>query len=1001
MAIKKGANWIGCGIGKGIGLDPWLISPEWRRISAIWIWMFLLSLFFPLSRGLAENRTLDSVQELVAAFKEDPRGPYQAIKWFCPDGSVLPAKERCEKPGGMQHALPKDAVRELAEKEGIYLGAILAGTPLESFWDAENRNARLKQYILERYLQAADDGWIMRKARYYRGAVQAEDEEKWGREFLTWLLNQEEPIASQFYLTRQAVREIPHRGNKEDLWTRIRAASGEISDLHPGFMDLRVKIHGRPETGDIEKIRKFMENRRQELSPDILKKMQGLVKDLETAFAEARLETLSASIDRLPSTLPIQEELKDLVKTHAGATSPGDSDPWISRCDAEADHLVAIREALPGVGSAKARLTLLDISVDLEKIFFRDALAWKPGTYRTLLRKAYMMAKAAVGCGFLELWEWEETGPLLKTASDQERITLDRFVEQADYARRLVEWSVGMCRAAYGPTIETFSAFEPLARGFLDDRIRSSILLPMGDVAGRLSDVTAKAGGISNQVMGIADPNRIRGLNPGFARGELVVVRGTATDIRFEGDKIYALSQVPADMKPVAGVVSASEGNLVSHIQLLARNLGIPNAVITPAHLAELERFAGRIVFYAVSPGGRVILKPASEMTPRETALVEKRERADERVTVPTDKLRLDQTDLVGLEALRSSDSGRVCGPKAANLGQLKNLFPDHVADGLVIPFGVYRAHMAQTMPGYGIRYWDFLEATFALAQADREAGKPLDHVEAATLSRLSELRQAIQRIPFLPGFEARLADRFAETLGKRLGDLPVFIRSDTNMEDLPDFTGAGLNLTVFNVRDTEKIRQGIRDVWASPFTERGYLWRQKFMRNPENVFPSILILPTVTVDSSGVLITAGLSGGGPDDLTVAFSRGPGGAVEGQAAESYLVRPDGGHRLLSPSREPKFNVLPATGGLDKGYAHFNRRILTPKELLRLRDFADRIKQLLPGAPGIESAGPFDVELGFKGEKIWLFQVRPYVENKRAKGSLYLRDLDEAKKAATD
>ena len=38
-------------------------------------------------------------------------------------------------------------------------------------------------------------------------------------------------------------------------------------------------------------------------------------------------------------------------------------------------------------------------------------------------------------------------------------------------------------------------------------------------------------------------------------------------------------------MKPVAGIASVSEGNLVSHVQLLARNLGIPNAVLSPRAL--------------------------------------------------------------------------------------------------------------------------------------------------------------------------------------------------------------------------------------------------------------------------------------------------------------------------------------------------------------------------------------------------------------------------------
>ena len=38
------------------------------------------------------------------------------------------------------------------------------------------------------------------------------------------------------------------------------------------------------------------------------------------------------------------------------------------------------------------------------------------------------------------------------------------------------------------------------------------------------------------------------------------------------------------------------------------------------------------------------------------------------------------------------------------------------------------------------------------------------------------------------------------------------------------------------------------------------------------------------------------------------------------------------------------------------------------------------------------SGPFDVELGFKDQKIWLFQVRPFVENKKALNSEYLQSI---------
>ena len=89
-----------------------------------------------------------------------------------------------------------------------------------------------------------------------------------------------------------------------------------------------------------------------------------------------------------------------------------------------------------------------------------------------------------------------------------------------------------------------------------------------------------------------------------------------------------------------------------------------------------------------------------------------------------------------------------------------------------------------------------------------------------------------------LPGFKQELQQKFSEVLGGPIGKVPVFVRSDTNMEDLKDFTGAGLNLTVFNVVEPEKIYQGIRDVWASPYAERSFKWRQRYMSNPENVYP-------------------------------------------------------------------------------------------------------------------------------------------------------------------
>ena len=461
----------------------------------------------------------------------------------------------------------------------------------------------------------------------------------------------------------------------------------------------------------------------------------------------------------------------------------------------------------------------------------------------------------------------------------------------------------------------------------------------------------------------------------------------------YDSNKIYVLPQAPADLEPVAGILTVSEGNPVSHVQLLARNLGIPNAVISQQNLRDLIPYSGQKVFYAVSRRGVVVMKPAPEMTAQERALVGARKGGEEKIEVPTGKVDLGQVDPISLKRVRASDSGHICGPKAANLGQLKSLFSGQVMDGLVLPFGVFRQHLDQTIPGKDLSYWRLLQDTFNQASMDREMGKSEEEIEKEILQGLLQLRESIKKIAFHPDFVKKLLDAFLGEFGVDMGRLPVFIRSDTNMEDLKDFTGAGLNLTVFNVLEEDRIFQAIRDVWASPFTERSYRWRQKYLLNPENVYPSILILPSVNVDKSGVMITAGVLTSDPEETTIAFSRGVGGAVEGQITESYLLRKDGHPVLLSPSRETRHMTLPATGGVNKVKTYLDRSILNQVELKQLFDLSGDIKRKLPGTPGIETSGPFDVELGFKDGVIWLFQARPFVENKAARSSEYLRGLD--------
>jgi hypothetical protein len=952
--------------------------------------LFLLALGWWLllpAGSTAQSFSPESLSDLITSLKSDPRGPYRDIRWFCPDGTLALPKERCTDPGGVQRARYKEGIVDLAQKEHLYLGQILATTDYADFWDEEYQQSRLKQYQLGKYLMAVNEGWILQRGQYYRGAFQAEDEQAWGQQFLSWLLSRDEVLKEHYFLVRQAVRDIPHTLD-DNRTLRIRAVSKAISDAYPAFQDLRVKIHGQPEPSDIPAVRRFLDSHRQRMASKQREQMEQLLADMEIAFAPVDVQRLEGFLKQLPADATIREQLTTFFRQMEGETNSA------AMLIGAAEQMWDIRQALQEVNGGKARLALFDLSLGLEEMVFRESANWSPNQLDQLLEKICYLGLSAAGSGFVESWEWNMIREYVNRP-DGDQISLPDLQQHLERTRSVVEWGGNMTRAVYGETVEQYQSFEPLAYGFLDDRIRASTLLPMGQAVARLDDFIAERGNLKNRLAGVNNPAAVRGINPGYARGKLVVVTGSPEEVEVTGSHIYVFNRPPSDLKPVAGITTVSEGNMVSHVQLLARNLGIPNAVISSDNMSDLKALDGQDIFYAVSNRGTVLLKKAQEMTAEEKALFATKTRDEHRVRVPVDKIQLDQRNVLNMRSVQADASGRVCGPKAANLGQLKAMFPEQVVEGVVIPFGIFRMHLDQPMPGQEVSYWEYLQSVFAQAENMRKNGRGEDDIESFMLTKLGILRSAIKEITLLPAFQEDFRQQWVEAFGKPLGEVPVFLRSDTNMEDLKEFTGAGLNLTVFNVVETEKIFQGIRDVWASPYTERSYKWRQKYLLNPENVFPSILVIPSVDVDYSGVMITKGITSGEEADMTIAFSRGAGGAVDGQAAETYLSTADQTLVLLSPAREGLYNRLPVTGGTQRQTASFHQPILNDENIYDLRVIAQEIRQKLPDAPGIETKGPFDIELGFQDDKMWLFQVRPFVENKKAVSSTYLESITPA------
>jgi hypothetical protein len=227
------------------------------------------------------------------------------------------------------------------------------------------------------------------------------------------------------------------------------------------------------------------------------------------------------------------------------------------------------------------------------------------------------------------------------------------------------------------------------------------------------------------------------------------------------------------------------------------------------------------------------------------------------------------------------------------------------------------------------------------------------------------------------------------------------FVRSDTNVEDLENFNGAGLNLTVFNRKSLDDIYEGLKEVWASPFEFRSFSWRQTLIDDPLWVLSSVVILESVPNDKSGVLVTADFNTGDPGKMTVATSEGVGGAVDGTSAETLLWSPKD-IVLLSLFKSPWRNQLLPGGGSAIVPATGKDTVLAPDELKQIIAAGQKISRTFE--PVHDPAGkprPWDIEFGFQGGKLWLFQCRPFLGNDELKNIPALAPLEGPDASAHD
>ena len=954
------------------------------QTNRIFFLLFLLLVFLVTIPVYATTDTKKSISSTdqkkfrteIQTMKGSERGPFIKVQWFCKDGSILPPKAYAcvDHGGGIQHGL-WNATTLALHQAGFPVGTVLAELDPKRFIGPNADLADLKLRLLERFLIAADDGWIFRGARYYRGALQAEDEEAASEALLLALL--QDPLwltPPRFALLRETVRLLPPK-NHPLVTAEVRQLSAKIHKQDPQFAELRTKIHGSPSAEDAKRVRDYAQTQgKTAYQADY----QRLADGIDRIFsAQTVLETLQSLLPKIKDTA-FQQKLRRGYETFNTTANPEE------QLMVASELMLEIRNALNKKNSATNRLGLLRASLALEQEVFRvgASLAAK---IKTIPRRQQLLwlgsvAKALYGAGFLYDRHLKAMDETLNRLLVNKNPRVFDYHQTVTYLARAIGWSDRTWAFHFKESQEHLAMLEPLVTLYPQDRLRGSPLLFFGSLIDSLVTDANHLAHREHRLFGHPAGAGIRALNPGLARGILHSNPQDPSNTDPQG--VYLLPETTSDLTPVAGILTRGEGNALSHVQLLARNLAIPNAVIGEQWLEEVRSHDGSPVVMSITPDGVVTLENDSPAW--DTFFTEKESVTPANFLIRPDleKLHLETQDFISLTQLRAHDSGRLAGPKGANLGELKHLFGDVVPAGFVIPFGVFRTFLEQSLETGGPTVFDWMKHSYADINTLPEGSETR---RDKTRDFLARLRQWIETSDPGPAFRKKLRVALSNHFGKDKS-FGVFVRSDTNVEDLPGFTGAGLNLTIANVVGYDAIVQAIQRVWASPFTERAYAWRQSHMEQPYTVFPAVLIQYSFPSQKSGVMVSKDVVWGEAGWISIAVNEGIGGAVDGQAAESLRVHLESGEtQLLAHATAPYQRILTSAGGLQTLPASGSDRVLEADEIRQLITLAQTIPEKFASLRDENNNPmPADVEFAFRDGRLALLQIRPFVEAKGAK-----------------
>ena len=442
-------------------------------------------------------------------------------------------------------------------------------------------------------------------------------------------------------------------------------------------------------------------------------------------------------------------------------------------------------------------------------------------------------------------------------------------------------------------------------------------------------------------------------LNTGKAIGRIHVIDKLDDTVEIGDNEILVLKELPISLPPVRGVIVAQPSSPLSHINILAKGWNIPNVYIKDAD--KLFKDYDTFVYELDASLTKYDLTRASLEKIKENFNSPDQQIPPVNLTVKT---------LAGLRQMRKKDSV-IYGSKSANLGEMLHAKVANmtVPDGFTIPFYWYDAFIKS----------NGIDAMMADLMDDND----FVHNPRVRRQKLEELRKTIQNGKFDYDLRRQVIQKWKAQLGGR----PVFVRSSSNSEDLPNFSGAGLYSSVPNVVKEEKLIDAVKYVWASLWKFDAYEARVRNYVSQTDVYMAALVQIGVDMKKGGVMITKDpFDDQNKDAVYISAVCGHNSKVVDNTGvpEQIMYNPKSNSVIVMTLSDQKNSLAFDENGdlketADK-CANAQKRVLTDLQARTLARTAINIRRVF-------GKKEQDIEWGIMNGRVYIVQARPYNDKK--------------------